>query len=69
MTLTIRLPQRDRTFRTYAPASRDPYPASAPPPRSRVPLAAVHVVADPLADTTPASPAALDWEDTLAFRR
>ena len=69
MTLTIRLPQRDRTFRTYAPASRDRYPASAPPPRSRVPLAAVHVVADPMADTTPAGPAVLDWEDTLAFRR
>lgn len=69
MTLTIRLPQRDRTLRTYAPASRARYPTSAPAPRTRVPLAAVHVVADPLADTTPAGPAALDWEDTLAFRR
>jgi len=29
----------------------------------------VHVVADPLADTAPSSPAAVDWETTLAFRR
>jgi hypothetical protein len=29
----------------------------------------VHVVADPLADTSPVSPAVIDWETTLAFRR
>ncbi|MDP9247816.1 MAG: dihydrodipicolinate synthase family protein, partial [Candidatus Dormibacteraeota bacterium] len=36
---------------------------------SRIAYAAVHVVADPLSDTTPVSPAAIDWEATLAFRR
>ena len=39
------------------------------PPRSRLPYAAVHVVADALADTSPIAPAAIDWERTLAFRR
>ncbi|MBO8201082.1 dihydrodipicolinate synthase family protein [Streptomyces smyrnaeus] len=36
---------------------------------SRTVLAAAHVVADPLADTSPDGPAALDWDATLAFRR
>ncbi|MGW1372667.1 dihydrodipicolinate synthase family protein [Streptomyces sp. NPDC002446] len=36
--------------------------------RSRTVYAAAHVVADPLADTTPDGPAALDWDATLAFR-
>ncbi|MEC4021018.1 dihydrodipicolinate synthase family protein [Streptomyces sp. H27-D2] len=36
---------------------------------SRTVFAAAHVVADPLADTTPDGPAAIDWDATLAFRR
>src|ERR1700674_5248765 len=36
---------------------------------SRLAYAAVHVVADPLADVSPIAPAAIDWEATLAFRR
>ncbi|MFI1351132.1 dihydrodipicolinate synthase family protein [Streptomyces lydicus] len=44
-------------------------PATARPPlRSRTVFAAAHVVADPLADTTPDGPPALDWDATLAFR-
>ncbi|WBB53062.1 dihydrodipicolinate synthase family protein [Verrucosispora sp. WMMD573] len=39
------------------------------PPRARVAYAAAHVVADPAADNTPGTPAVLDWERTLAFRR
>lgn len=35
---------------------------------SRVAFAAAHVVADPLADNVPGSPAVLDWEHTLGFR-
>ncbi|MEV0369221.1 dihydrodipicolinate synthase family protein [Streptomyces sp. NPDC050636] len=38
------------------------------PLRSRTVFAAAHVVADPLSDTTPDGPAALDWDATLAFR-
>ncbi|WP_137989219.1 dihydrodipicolinate synthase family protein [Streptomyces vilmorinianum] len=36
---------------------------------SRTVFSAAHVVADPYADTTPDSPAAVDWDATLAFRR
>lgn len=39
------------------------------PARSRVVYAAAHVVADPLGDNTPGSPAAVDWDATLRFRR
>ncbi|TJZ55907.1 dihydrodipicolinate synthase family protein [Streptomyces piniterrae] len=43
-------------------------PSRRRPPRARTVFAAAHVVADPLADTTPQGPAALDWDATLAFR-
>ncbi|MGX7828031.1 dihydrodipicolinate synthase family protein [Actinokineospora sp. 24-640] len=36
---------------------------------SRVAFAAAHVAADPVGDNTPAAPARVDWESTLAFRR
>ncbi|ONI70592.1 dihydrodipicolinate synthase family protein [Actinosynnema sp. ALI-1.44] len=39
-----------------------------PAPLSRRLLAAAHVVADPLGDNTPGSPAAVDWDATLAYR-
>ncbi len=65
----LRLPTPERTFIDYAVEGKFLYSDGGPQPRSRVPYAAVHVVADPLADTTPISPAAIDWESTLAFRR
>src|SRR5207245_1990611 len=37
--------------------------------RSRIAYAAVHVVADPLANINPTLEAVLDWEATLAYRR
>lgn len=39
------------------------------PLHSRRAFAAAHVVADPLAENTPASGAHIDWDATLAFRR
>jgi len=36
---------------------------------SRVAYAAAHVVADPRAENVPGTPAVLDWDATLAFRR
>jgi hypothetical protein len=39
------------------------------PLKSRRAFAAVHVVADPLAENSPASGANVDWDATLAFRR
>ncbi|MEV4106278.1 dihydrodipicolinate synthase family protein [Nonomuraea sp. NPDC049695] len=38
-------------------------------PAGRIVYAAAHVVADPLGDNTPGSPAAVDWDATLRFRR
>jgi hypothetical protein len=67
----LRLPTADGGLRTWEPAVAPPRlpPPPAPPPRSRAAYAAAHVVADPLASNAPGSPAALDWEATLEFRR
>jgi hypothetical protein len=65
----VRLPRRDGSVFAYAVKGDFLYAASGVPSRSRIPYAAVHVVADPLADTSPVSPAVIDWERTLAFRR
>jgi Protein of unknown function (DUF993) len=66
---SLRLPGPDGALREYTPGRRFGYGQRGAPPRSRIPYAAVHVVADPLADTTPVSAAAVDWDATLAFRR
>ena len=65
----LRLPQTDRTLVTYTPGPAPSYTTANDPLRERVAYAAVHLVADPLADTTPISPIQLDWEATLAYRR
>ncbi|MFJ6663492.1 dihydrodipicolinate synthase family protein [Streptomyces sp. NPDC091383] len=67
--MTIRLPSCDGALRTYEPR---PEPFRAAPGTaltSRTVFAAAHVVADPYADVSPGSPAAVDWDATLAFRR
>src|SRR4051794_31251260 len=69
MPTTIRLPLADRTVIDYAVGSAPSYTTANRPLRERVAYAAVHLVADPLADTTPISPVQLDWEATLAYRR
>jgi hypothetical protein len=58
-----------RVVYDYSPTGRFLYAESGPAPRSRLPYAAVHVVADAFADVSPISPAAIDWDRTLAFRR
>ena len=65
----VRLPGRDRVVYDYAVKGEFAYAEGGAAPRSRIPYAAVHVVADPLADVSPVSPAVIDWERTLAFRR
>lgn len=69
MAAALRLPRADGTVAPYAPSRRAPFPRTAPPARSRVAYAAVHVVADPLVDVSPTLETALDWEATLAYRR
>ena len=53
---TLRKPPRD-------------LPAAQAAVRTASPIAAAHVVADPLADGDPWLDAAIDWERTIAFRR
>jgi hypothetical protein len=63
--VTIRLPHGTYEPRTQ-PAS---FTAGGAPLASRTVFSAAHVVADPFADVSPDSPAAIDWDATLAFRR
>jgi hypothetical protein len=54
---------------TYTLREPVTWPAVTRPAASRIVYAAAHVVADPLGDNTPGSPAAVDWDATLRFRR
>jgi hypothetical protein len=65
----VTLPRDDRTLARYELGEACPYGPPSQPLKSRIAFAAVHVVADPLADNTPGSPARLDWDATLAYRR
>ena len=69
MAESVRLPRAGGEVYDYTPSGRFLYADGGSPPRSRLPYAAVHVVADPFADVSPAAPAVIDWERTLAFRR
>ncbi|MEU1302846.1 dihydrodipicolinate synthase family protein [Streptomyces shenzhenensis] len=67
--MTIRLPDAHGALRTYEPRT-EPLPLTpGTPVTSRTVFSAAHVVADPYADVSPDSPAAVDWDATLAFRR
>jgi hypothetical protein len=67
-TLTIRLPQADRSLETYRLAAPKSFPDRVTSPMSRIAFSAAHVVADPLADADPWLQAAIDWEQTIAYR-
>ena len=69
MAESVRLPRANGDVYDYTPSGRFLYAEGGAPPRSRLPYAAVHVVANPLADVSPVSPAVVDWDRTLAFRR
>ncbi|MCX4236492.1 dihydrodipicolinate synthase family protein [Streptomyces ortus] len=67
--MTIELPGADGRSHTYTPRP-DPLPVTTGAPfAARTVFSAAHVVADPYADVSPDSPAAVDWDATLAFRR
>ena len=66
--MTVFLPQPDGTQVEHSPARARPWPRPSVPITSRIAYAAAHVASDPLGDNTPGSPAAVDWEATLAFR-
>jgi hypothetical protein len=65
----IRLPRPDGSFVTCTLQGSPQWPRPEQPIRVRTAYAATHVAADPLGDTAPGAPAAVDWEATLAFRR
>jgi hypothetical protein len=65
---TLMLPRADGTLAPFALSGRPPIVAPAGPIRSRVGMAAVHVVADARAAINPTLQVALDWDATLRFR-
>ncbi|MEV7685764.1 dihydrodipicolinate synthase family protein [Streptomyces bungoensis] len=67
--MTLRLPAADGGLRAYEPRTEPLTVSPGTPLTSRTVLSAAHVVADPLADASPDSSAAVDWDATLAFRR
>ncbi|MGJ5755705.1 uncharacterized protein DUF993 [Streptomyces puniciscabiei] len=67
--MTIQLPDDQGRLRTYEPRTDPPALSPGTPFTSRTVFSAAHVVADPYADVSPDSPAAVDWDATLAFRR
>ncbi|MFC7893068.1 dihydrodipicolinate synthase family protein [Streptomyces sp. NPDC057381] len=67
--MTLHLPDAHGTLRAYEPRTEPLTLSTGSAFTSRTVFSAAHVVADPYADTTPDSPAAVDWDATLAFRR
>ncbi|RPF33683.1 dihydrodipicolinate synthase family protein [Streptomyces sp. TLI_185] len=67
--MTIKLPDVKGGLRSYDPRPEPLAVTPGSPFTSRTVFSAAHVVADPYADVSPDSPAAVDWDATLAFRR
>ncbi|MEU1267013.1 dihydrodipicolinate synthase family protein [Streptomyces sp. NPDC005799] len=67
--MTIHLPDAQGELRAYEPRPEPLALTPGAPFTSRTVFSAAHVVADPFADVSPDSPAAVDWDATLAFRR
>jgi len=66
---SLTLPRADGTLARYTLTGQAPITGAPGPIESRIGMAAVHVVADPLARIDPTRDVALDWDATLAFRR
>src|SRR5438445_10790806 len=68
MPAVLKLPRRDGLLAPYTLTGRAPITVPPGPIKSRVGMAAVHVVADPLATINPTLEVALDWDATLRYR-
>jgi hypothetical protein len=68
MPITLKLPRRDGLLAPYTLTGRAPVSPPPGPIKSRIGMAAVHVVADPLASVNPTLEVALDWDATLRYR-
>lgn len=69
MTLALRLPNGDGEFYSYTLSKQAPIEVPTTPFKSRIVYSAAHVVADPFFKGDPQKSAAIDWENTLAYRR
>ena len=69
MAVTVRLPRPDRSIVDYTLGPAADFPIARGPITSRIGFAAVHVVADPLAEINPTLDVKVDWDATLAYRR
>jgi hypothetical protein len=67
--VSILLPVGDGRLQRFELNTKPVRAAPAKPPTSRIAFAAAHVVADPLGDNAPGTPAVIDWDHTLGFRR
>ncbi|MFF9483489.1 dihydrodipicolinate synthase family protein [Streptomyces sp. NPDC014676] len=67
--MTLHLPDANGTLRAHEPRTEPLAVTPGSAFTSRTVFSAAHVVADPYADVSPDSPAAVDWDATLAFRR
>lgn len=66
---TVTLPLEDGSLTRHTLGEPARFDRPREPLTSRRPFAAVHVVADPLAENNATSGAHIDWDATLAFRR
>lgn len=66
--LSLQLPRADRSLETYRLAASRTFPAKLDGTLNRVAFSAAHVVADPRAECDPWLSAAIDWDQTIAFR-
>jgi hypothetical protein len=66
---TVKLPRADGTIYEYTLGPAADFALAPDPIKSRIGFAAVHVVADPLADLNPTLDVKVDWEATIAYRR
>jgi len=65
----LKIPTHDRRLERFDLSDPPLWPHRASGQFNRIAYAAVHVVADPLADGIPTLEAAVDWDATMAFRR
>ena len=64
----ILLPAFDGSMQSFVMSQPHGYALNKQGPWNRIAFAAAHVVANPLADVAPSIEAAVDWDQTLAFR-
>jgi Protein of unknown function (DUF993) len=69
MSSKVTIPLEDGSLIVHSLGEPAHFERPARPLQSRRAFAAVHVVADPRAENTPASGANIDWDATMAFRR